>query len=432
MTSKNCINSLFIALISSLMAGSLNFAGAQEIFTNRACAHTDFVADSQIFACQLESPGGELNFYLEVAGDGVQTTGFLVNGRERIGIPSVQIDDSKMIIEIDHYDSRIDARWSTDHFVGTWTKVASKGKRTVMQFKASPAEALPSFAGKLDADHPVSGRWRVRFSESDDDAIGIFQGFANGHVLGTFMTTTGDYRFLAGKFQDNQLRLSCFDGAHAFLFVANLKTEAETPKQLEGDFWSRDSWHETWSAVRDDDAKLPDSFQLTKWSGNVTLDQMKFPDLDGNLRTLGDDELLGPVTLIHVFGSWCPNCHDAGNYLQKLKSKYARRGLKIVGVAFELGDSFDRNVGQVKKYLARHDMQYPVLIAGDADKSEASAKFTVIDRVRSYPTTIFVNHRREITAIHTGFSGPATGEAYEQLQQEFESRIEQLLDDAGK
>jgi hypothetical protein len=41
-------------------------------------------------------------------------------------------------------------------------------------------------------------------------------------VTGTFLTTTGDYRFLEGTVSGNQLYLSCFDGGHAFLFTAKI------------------------------------------------------------------------------------------------------------------------------------------------------------------------------------------------------------------
>lgn len=86
-----------------------------------------------------------------------------------------------------------------------------------------------------------------------------------------------------------------------------------------------------------------------------------------------------------------------------------------------------RNAQQVKKYLARHESDYPVLIAGPADKKLATKAFPVLDRVRSYPTTIFVDEDDNITAVHTGFSGPATGAAYVELKEKFESEIEKLL-----
>ena len=36
-----------------------------------------------------------------------------------------------------------------------------------------------------------------------------------------------------------------------------------------------------------------------------------------------------------MFGSWCPNCHDAAEYLVELDRRYRSRGLSILGLAFE-------------------------------------------------------------------------------------------------
>ena len=72
---------------------------------------------------------------------------------------------------------------------------------------------------------------------------------------------------------------------------------------LEGDFWSRDTWHETWTATRDDSAELPDGFTLTKYSDRVRLDELEFPDLEGRPRSLNDPEFRGKVRILELFGS---------------------------------------------------------------------------------------------------------------------------------
>ncbi len=74
-------------------------------------------------------------------------------------------------------------------------------------------------------------------------------------------------------------------------------------------------------------------------------------------------------------------------------------------------------------------IEYPLLIAGTADKAEASKAFPLIERVKSFPTTIFMDGNGSVHMVHSGFSGPATGEAYARLQALFESTIEELLGD---
>ena len=101
--------------------------------------------------------------------------------------------------------------------------------------------------------------------------------------------------------------------------------------------------------------------------------------------------------------------------------------VSVVGVAFELTGDLERDAAQVQKYLSRHKLDHTVLIGGKSDKAEASEVMTFIDEVRSYPTTIFADSSGEIIAVHQGFSGPATGEAYVELKKKFESVIDGIM-----
>jgi thiol-disulfide isomerase/thioredoxin len=289
------------------------------------------------------------------------------------------------------------------------------------------AGELPRFdpGGKADADAlaRVDGRWAVDFAESDDAAVGRFEAAADGTVEGTFLTTTGDYRFLAGVLDGDRLRLSCFDGAHAFLFEARLAEDGT----LAGDFWSRDSWHESWTARKDPTVELPDAFGLTRWVGGKPLDELVFPDLDGTARSLGDETLAGRARVLVIFGSWCPNCNDSTRLLVELDRKYRDRGLAIVGLAFEMTGEFERDARQVRRYAEHHGIDYPLLVAGVSDKAEASQAFPLLDRIRSYPTTIFLHSDGRVRAVHQGFAGPATGTAHEELRARFESLVQELL-----
>lgn len=383
------------------------------------------------YEAKLESPGGDLRFgiSLKATNDDNVEPGFrasIHNGPERIPVPEVQISDDQLTLSFPHYDSEIKASWTAGQLVGKWRKRAGDDKWTEMNFVAKPT-GEPDAASELEGLAPFLGRWGVQFSESTDPAIGIFQADAERGFAGTFLTTVGDYRYLSGWTTDGTLWMSCFDGAHAFLFRA----ERADDGTLAGEFWSRDSWHELWTAQPDDEAALSDGFSLTTWDSDVAMSALEYPDLDGNLRRLDDPEFTGSVRLLHIFGSWCPNCHDAGDFLSELNQRYQDSGLKIQGLAFELTDDFERNAEQVRRYLARHEMDYPVLLVGPADKSKASERFPLVDRVRSYPTTIFLDRNNQVRAIHTGFSGPATGATHSALKARFEEIINELLAEAS-
>ena len=62
----------------------------------------------------LDSPGGRLSFGLELQMDAGQWGGSLVNGPERIEIPSVSYHGGTLVLDIDHYDSKITATVGED------------------------------------------------------------------------------------------------------------------------------------------------------------------------------------------------------------------------------------------------------------------------------------------------------------------------------
>lgn len=388
----------------------------------------------------LDSPGGALPFGLEMSGEPGHWQVHLVNGEERILVPESRWDHEtdELIFAMPHYDSEIRAQVSLEgsRFDGTWRKRRGLDRWVEMPFHAvagkehrfHPQPALPG--EQLDHDAQghsrFEGRWAVQFESSEDLAVGIFEEGEDHRIQGTFLTTLGDYRFLAGRHDGSRLRLSCFDGAHAFLFQATLGAD----HSLQGDFWSSDSWHETWTAVADPNISLPDSFDEVQWDSSIDLDTLRYPDADGNLRSLGDPRLRGKVTILSVFGSWCPNCNDEAVLWSELHARYAERGLGIIGLAFELTGEQERDRRQVARFRARHDLQYPVLLCGTANKEAAQKAFPAVDRIKSFPTAIFLDHEGHPRAIHSGFAGPATGKEHERLRASYIDLIETLLAEA--
>ena len=371
---------------------------------------------------ELKCPGGAIVFGLDVIESDDGYSGFFVNGSERIKIPVVSFDGKSGLIDVSHYDSRIEFKMvSAGKIEGRWTKRKGANKYSNLEFMAALKQR--PFKETRDGSQYV-GKWKTKFDSDSDHSVAVIkQAGENRRMAGTFLTTTGDYRYLAGYLSEDKLTLSCFDGAHAFLF--HIRSDGD--KKITGDFWSSDSWHDTFKGTLDPEVELPDAFNETKVADAAALGKLSFPDLDGKPTRLDDPKFAGKARIIYVFGSWCPNCHDAADYFSKLEGAYKAKGLSILGLAFEHTGDFQRDSEQVKKYLARHESNYPVLIAGLSDKAEASKSFPLLDRVRSYPTTIFLDRNNVVKAIHTGFTGPATGEAFTKQKQKFESIIEQLL-----
>lgn len=73
----------------------------------------------------------------------------------------------------------------------------------------------------------ISGRWLTQFVERNNKVSTIVAEFKQdgSHLSGTFLDPTGDYRYLDGVVSGDSLKLSTFDGAHAFLFTAKIDDE---------------------------------------------------------------------------------------------------------------------------------------------------------------------------------------------------------------
>lgn len=404
---------------------------------------SDWTHLARHWKAHLGSAGGELQFdlSLELDSDGA-TRAIVTNATERIAVPRVEWSRERLelVLDFPHYDSRIAAKASPDgtQLTGTWRKRRGAERWTEMAFSARAHTGF--IGGYLPENYPagvLEGAWRANFASDSAPAVARFTELfwrefdeqqPRCDVEGTFLTTLGDYRYLSGQYRapDRTLELSCFDGAHAFLFKAKLLEDGS----LAGDFWSGDTWHDTWTAVRDDNAALPDPFGLTTTREGVKLDELAFPDLDGVVRKLGDAQFAGKARIVQLFGTWCPNCNDETRYLGELHERYGARGLAIVGLAFELTGDFARDASQARKYAAHHKLRYPLLVAGVCDRQKASERFPLLDRVRAYPTTLFVDSKGVVRAVHQGFSGPATGSAHVKLRQDFERLIETLLAEA--
>ena len=369
---------------------------------------------------ELETPAGPLPFVVELE----PGTARIKNGSEWIEA-DLELRGHDLRIDFPHYASEIEARWhpGREELRGHWRKRRGGGREATVVLRARPGEH-PRFERDEERSTAFDGRWAVHFDGDDDRAVAVFRS-VDGELRGTFLTTTGDYRFLEGVSSEARLRLSCFDGAHAFLFDARPAADGA----LEGVFWSGNWWHTDWRATRSDTVELADAFAQTTWKDDVRLDQLEFRDLEGRSRNLADPEFAGRARVIQIFGSWCPNCHDASEYLRELHERYAGRGLAIVALAFELSGDFDVDRVQVERSIERHRTPYPVLLAGVADKSTATEQLGALDRVRSYPTTIFLRGDGTVRAVHTGFTGPATGGAYLELRERFEALVEELLEE---
>ena len=219
-----------------LLAGLLGLlaACAPEPTETPVAAETDPLVGT--WRAVLSSPGGELPFTLEVTDRGEGLVAAAVNGAERAPFSHVTREGRLVQLETRWYDSGIQAELGEDgeSMRGSWQRVSAEGAVSRLPFVATKDDEkrfLPLTEAGIEpaagSSRPsIAGVWDVEFVDPDktEPARGEFTQVGD-HVLGTFLTPTGDYRYLEGTYEDGVLRLSTFDGAHAFLFRATAQPD---------------------------------------------------------------------------------------------------------------------------------------------------------------------------------------------------------------
>jgi peroxiredoxin len=373
----------------------------------------------------LTLPGGELPFGLELEPAGATTVGFLINGKERVKLDEVTIAGAHLEIRMPGYETRLIADAKGDELQGELVLDKLGGKLQRIPLHAKLGQGFRFFAPAASSNADVSGRWAVNFTGDDgkpEVAVGEFTQ-SQDVVGGTFLTDTGDHRFLAGQVRGDELYLSTFDGAHVFLYKAKITADGA----LAGDFWSGTAYHQRWTAKRDEGAALPDAYVLTTMRAGSKHFDFAFPDLAGNTVTSKDQPFQGKVLIVALAGSWCPNCHDEAAFLEPLYREYRGRGVEIVSLMFEHFGDFPRAAEATQRFRRHYGIEYATLIAGISDKDEAAKKLPMLDHVYAFPTTIFIDRKGNVRKIHTGFSGPATGDHYTRFVDEVRATLDQLL-----
>lgn len=374
---------------------------------------------------ELELDDQKLPFHVRVEEDSVVTVFSVYNGGEHIRAEQVVIVGDSLHVRLPVFNTAIHARILSDSTLsGVFVDYSRQSEYSIPLFGRK--DILRRFPQRTEATSDVSGRWSVGFSPNSPkaySAIGEFRQDGND-LAGTFLTTTGDFRFLEGVVSGDSLFLSGFDGAHALLFKARVSGDS-----IVGGFWSGTHWHEQWKAVRNQEASLPNSEQLTAMKQGKTTFEFSFPDLNGQVVNHLNERFKGKVVIVQVMGSWCPNCLDETAYLVNLYSRTRTEGLEIVALAFERGRDDLERMNNLRRLSDHFPVTYTMLLAGSASKAEAAEKLPMLNHVLSFPTTVFIDRRGSVRRVLTGFSGPGTGEHYNDFVTRTDAFVNELLNE---
>ena len=352
---------------------------------------------------------------------------FARNVTERIKIDQVSFKKDSVFIQMPVFESRFRGRVLKNGAIeGEWTRATSTND-WIVPFKAMPGiEARFPATAKPIAN--VSGRWAVNFVSSDTNERAAVAEFkqTGSKLTGTFLTTTGDYRFLEGVVDGDSLLLSTFDGSHAYLFTARISSSQQME---EGHYYAGARSHQLWSAKKDHNVHIPENASAVYLRPGEERLHFSFQDLSGKKVSINDARFKNKVVVVQIMGSWCPNCMDETKFLSDYYLKNRNRGVEMVALAYEYSEDIERSRKSLTKFKERFNVQYPMLITGarTSDSLRTEKTLPEITPIRMFPTTIFIGKDGRVRKIHTGFNGPGTGEHFEIFKNDFDRIINNLL-----
>lgn len=406
---KYFFNTIAIVVITSLLSCSSN--------VKETSLNTGF------WRGEIAMQDKQLPFNFEVIKEGTNYSINLINGDENLALDNVKVVNDSVFFTLHIFDIDIKARIDHNSLEGVYIK-------NYLDDYVLPFTATFGINTRVDnskSSTKFDGKWEMTFTGENGEitkGVGLFKK-ENNKLTGTILTSSGDYRYLEGFTNNDDFTLYSFDGNHAFIFEANLENETT----LQGDFWSGKSFHESFTAVKNENAALPDANNLTYLKEGYDKMAFSFPDLNGNLVSLDDEKYQNKVIILQIFGTWCPNCMDETKFYTNWYNENKHRNVAIIGLAYEAKDDFNYAKLRVENMKNRFNVGYDFLIAGTYNKEEASKTLPMLNHVMSFPTSIFIDKKRNVRKIHTGFSGPATGDYYLKFIDEFNYFMDALLNE---
>ena len=379
-------------------------------------------------AAVLREDGAEILFNAELQLKNGKQVMYIRNATERLLVDDVRVKGDSVHVEMPFFESYFRLQMQPDGSLkGKWFKA---GSLKLLEFPVTFVHGQKErFAINETTTQNAAGRWQVVFTRpngTERPAIAQFQQKGSA-VTGTFLTPSGDYRFLEGVVNGNDLQLSCFDGSHAYYFTATINGNNIS----NGKFFSSASPVELWRAERNNNAALPDTTPVTQLKPGESKLNFSFKDVNGKFVSINDARFKNKVVVIQIMGSWCPNCMDESKFLSSFYKEYKSKGVEIIALAYEYSTDFNRSKASVQKFINRFGIQYPVLIPAVTVSDEQRTEKTLpqLTPIRSFPTTIFLTKSGNVAGIHQGFFGPGTGSFYEEFKVEFYRTIRSLLAD---
>jgi thiol-disulfide isomerase/thioredoxin len=408
MTLRNTINLLIAIILSALFSCQTETRKLQEGYWRGVFIVNDY--DIPFIFEAKDNKDGHTSIYL-------------INGEDRFEVDKIEYKGDSVIISIDLFNRAIKAKYTENSLNGKLIRVNSENPD-----QGIPLSAEYGISEKFPENGEVpsvslDGTWDMEIGSSNNIniAVGIFG--QNGSLLeGSILTTTGDYRFLEGIVHGNEFSLSSFGGSSPYLVQGKFNSD----NSFEGVLVTT-SRVVNIKGIRNQEAKLPDAYNITSLKEGYSSIEFSFPDLNGKNISLSDPAYKDKIVIVSIMGSWCPNCLDENAFLSEWYTKNRDRGVEIIALGFELKNDFKSAKKSLTSLKNRLGIEYEILFAGTTSKESVAKALPALNGIASFPTTIFIGRNGNVRKIHSGFSGPATGKFYEEFITKFNAIVDQLL-----
>ncbi len=206
-----------------------------------------------LYRAVIESPGGTVPFGIDVAAEKTGVALYLVNGEDRVRAPSVKAVPGVLTAVLPGTGNILKAGISGDELDGEITLVDADGGKSVLPFSATRGQDW-RFVEKPRSDNgDFSGRWSIEFTDHAGNKVpGVAEFTQSFHVVTGAVRTADREQPLVGDADDEELRLSLFDGQQVVLYKGKLNEHGK----LVGECWSSATGHANFTAVRNSDATL--------------------------------------------------------------------------------------------------------------------------------------------------------------------------------
>jgi len=118
---------------------------------------------------------------------------------------------------------------------------------------------------------------------------------------------------------------------------------------------------------------------------------------------------------------------DETSYLAPWYEQNKARGVEIIGLGYERMPEYDKAATRLRKMKDRYKIGYDLAVAGVSNKDSVAASLPQLAKFLGFPTTIFLDKKGVVRSIRTGFSGPGTGQYYEDEKAHFNRTVDKLL-----